>query len=272
MKTARDPRREERRDEHRGVAEHSVIIAQLARLATISLRSGGRVVSNVKMKLHVDPVGTGARAVMFYCAENEIPIEIVSVSLQKGEQQTPRFLALNPNGQVPLLEDGDFVLGETSSILKYIADANGARGYPRDAKKRARVNERMDWLNTGFTRDFLYDFVYPQVLPSSARSPEAVQAATIARGRERSKRWLDVLDRNHIGSNAYLCGDEITIADAMGAAIVSCGALIGLDFARWPNVARWMTTMRSLRAWPSTNEVFAGWCAALRGKTFVGLE
>jgi glutathione S-transferase len=77
---------------------------------------------------------------------------------------------------VPVLEDGSFRLTESSAILKYLADKVRSPAYPTDLQKRARVNERMDWLNTGFYRDFSYGFLYPQIFPFMREPDDAVQA------------------------------------------------------------------------------------------------
>jgi hypothetical protein len=68
-----------------------------------------------------------------------------------------------------MLEDGDFRLTESSAILKYLADKHDLPSYPKDSKKRAQVNEVMDWLNTQFFRDFGYGLIYPQLFPNHKR-------------------------------------------------------------------------------------------------------
>ena len=77
---------------------------------------------------------------------------------------------------MPVLEDGDFRLTESSAILKYLADKIDSPAYPKDLRKRARVNEMMDWLNTGFYRDFGYGLVYPQIFPHHKRRSDEAQA------------------------------------------------------------------------------------------------
>ena len=75
------------------------------------------------------------------------------VDLFTGEHTQPPFEAINPNHLVPVLEDGDFRLTESSAILKYLADKTGSPLYPKDLQQRARVNERMDWVNTQLCRE-----------------------------------------------------------------------------------------------------------------------
>jgi glutathione S-transferase len=221
------------------------------------------------MKLHFHPVSTASRPVVLFCEEAKIQYEPVVVDLMSGEHLREPFIKMNPSHMVPVLEDGDFVLTESSAILKYLADKVDSPAYPKDLKKRARVNERMDWINTNFYRELAYHLVYPQVFPHHARTPDVAQTATLSWGKEKAEHWLEILDKSIIGSNKYLCGDEITIADYFGAEVMSCADLIRASFAKYPNVDRWMKTMRALPSWKKVNEALDGFAASLKGKPFV---
>ncbi len=161
------------------------------------------------MKLYYHPVSTTSRPVVLFAAESGIPLDMQVVDLFTGEQYQSPFEKINPSHQVPVLEDGDFRLTESSSILKYLADKTGSPAYPKDPRQRAHVNERMDWFNTGFYRDFSYGFLYPQIFPFMKRTDDVVQAGTIAYGKDKALGWLKVLDGDLIGPrNNYLCGDD----------------------------------------------------------------
>src|SRR5215470_18095145 len=105
------------------------------------------------MKLYMHPVSTVCRPIRLLCAENGIKIDEETVDLMTGAQHKEAYASLNPNRQVPLLVDGDLKLTEGSAILKYIAEKYQLPSYPTELKKRAKINEVMDWLNTGFYRD-----------------------------------------------------------------------------------------------------------------------
>ena len=225
------------------------------------------------MKLHYHPVSTTSRPVVLFASESGIALDYQLVDLFTGEQYQPAYTAVNPSHQVPVLEDDGFRLTECSAILKYLADSKGSAAYPADSRQRARVNERMDWFNTGFYRDFSYGFLYPQIFPFMRRSDAAVQAGTIAYGREKALAWLKILDENLIGpGNNYLCGDAITLADYLGAIMILGIEVIGGNFSAYPHISRWLGNMKALKSWAKVNEAFYKYMVEPnQGKPFTGL-
>ena len=83
------------------------------------------------MKLYCHPASTASRPVMLFAAENRMPLEMQVVDLFTGEHTQPPFEAINPNHLVPVLEDGDVSLTESSVILKYLADKVNSPLYPK---------------------------------------------------------------------------------------------------------------------------------------------
>jgi len=224
------------------------------------------------MKLYMHPVSTVCRPIRLLCAENGVKIDEETVDLMTGAHHKEAYASLNPNRQVPLLIDGDLKLTEGSAILKYIAEKYQLPSYPADLKKRAKINEVMDWLNTGFYRDFGYNLIYSQLFPHHKRRSDEAHAGTIAWGKEGSKKWLGLLNDHWIGpTNQYLCGNEVTIADYFGACMVTIGDLVGCDLNAYPNVQRWLANMKKLKNWDTVNEVFTGFATANKGKEFVRL-
>jgi len=178
-------------------------------------------------------------------------------------------VAINPNRLVPVLEDGDFRLTESSAILKYLADKINSPAYPKDLKQRAKVNEVMDWLNSNFYRDWAYGLCYPQLFPHHKRRSDEAHSATIEWGGENAKKWLQLLNDHWIGPNKqYLCGNQVTIADYFGAGLVTLGEVIRVDFSKYPNVARWLANMKKLPGWDKTNVEFYGLVNAVKEQPF----
>jgi glutathione S-transferase len=189
-----------------------------------------------------------------------------------GAHHQEPFVSINPNRLVPTLDDDGFVLTESSAILKYLAEKTGSPLYPKDLKARARVNERMDWANTQFYREYGYHLVYPQVYPHHKRQTDDIQHGTLEWGKERAAGALSVLNEHILGDNPYVCGKELTIADFFLSSLVTAGDLIGVDYGKYPAVKRWVDSMQSLPKWKEVNQVHDGFAASLKDKPFVSIR
>lgn len=222
------------------------------------------------MKLYIHKVAVFSRPITLFAAENKLDAEIIDVDVFGGECKKEVFAKLNRSKQIPVLEDDGFYLTECSAILKYLADKIDSPDYPKDLNKRAHVNEVMDWFNTGFYREFGYHMIYPQLLPDHKRQTDEVNRATVEWGRDKSRFWLNVLNSQWLGGGKrYLCGKDITIADYFGTGPLLAGELIGVDFDRYPNVARWLTAMKALPSWNTVHAPFNEFKKSLSGMSFV---
>ncbi len=214
------------------------------------------------MRLYYDPSSTTCRPISMFAADTGIDLDFVNVILFQEEHLQPWFAALNPNRAVPVLVDDGFVLTESSAILRYIADAYRSPAYPTAPKDRARVNERLDWFMTLFMHDVSYALVYPHVIPHMKMS-DATMAEFTAVMQPRGFRRLDILD-SWLASSTYVCGEDITLADYLGVSAATLGELIAFDYSPWPNIQRWIATMKSRPAWDETQCAFEGWKSAIR--------
>lgn len=208
------------------------------------------------MILHCDPLATSCRPVLDLAAELSLPLQIEAVSLQRGEHQSPRFLAVNPYGQVPVLVDGDFILTESGAILRYLA--RGSRFDLRDAREAARADEATDWFKTGFAADFCTGYVYPQLIPAFGHPDPTIRADLLAMARERAARRFRILDAHMLGEGRpYLCGSSLSLADMVGAAMVELALLVSFNLAPYPNVAAWLARVTARPSYVSAVKALA---------------
>ena len=222
--------------------------------------------------LHMNPVSNTSRPIRLLIMENNLPINEQIIDFNTGEHAKEPYISLNPNALVPTLVDDDFVLTESSTILKYLADKFDLPVYPKDLRQRARVNEMMDWFNTGFYRDYGYNVVYPQIYPHHKRPTDEAQAKTIEWGKGLTERWLKVLNDHWLGNgNKYLTGDQMTIADIFGACLLTCGHPIRNEFKAWPNVDAWLNRVATLPHWGEVNEAVEGFRQAVKDQPFVNV-
>jgi glutathione S-transferase len=212
------------------------------------------------------------RPIQMFIADHKIRIEQRFVDLVAGEQFSPSYARINPNGAVPVLDDGSFRLTEASAILKYLAEKVRSPAYPKALKPRAQVNSVMDWANTGLYRTFGYGFCYPQVLDTLKWPDPNTQAQVLAANRESAKRIIGVMNDHLLGGRwPWLCGDRITIADYYVSGILSLGELIGCQFSEWPRVRGWYRQMQTLPNWKSANAALYAWADSVKGPDYLRL-
>jgi glutathione S-transferase len=157
-----------------------------------------------------------------------------------GEHRSDTFLALNPNGQVPVLVDGDLALAESNAILRYLCTANGLNDwYPHDVRSRATVDQWLDWTQCRLapaTRDIVFNTVF---------LGERANQAEITKGRETLAGLVPILE-TRLGQSAYVAGPAPTIADL---AVFSCLSQLVLAQARpdTPSISAWCDGMAALK-------------------------
>jgi glutathione S-transferase len=224
------------------------------------------------MKLYMHPVSNTSRPVRLYIAENNLPVEEQVVDLFTGEHYKEPYISMNPNHMVPMLEDGDLRLTESSAILKYLASKFDLPDYPRELRERAKVDEAMDWFNTQFYRDYGYGLTYPQIYPHHKRPGEGVQEGTVDWGHKNAHEWFTILDQHWLaGGRHYLCNGRLSIADYFGACLATLGEVIRCDFSKYPNVCGWLDGMRKMKSWDRINEAHHGFINAVKDQPFKAL-
>ena len=131
----------------------------------------------------------------------------------------PEFLMLNPKGMVPVLVDGEVILTESNTIVRYLASKHERDDLlPSDPRLRSRVEEMMDWQATDFNSAWRVAF---QALVRS--DPRAGDAEQISRSIDQWNKMIALLEVRLAGAGPYVCGDVFTVADIA----------IGLSVNRW---------------------------------------
>lgn len=193
------------------------------------------------MKLYEHPFSTAAFKVRAVIHELGLPVTLVTVDMMKGEHKSPEYLAKNPNGKVPTLEDDGFCLWESNAILCYLAAKKPESGLlPADPKGMAQVQQWLQWHATTFassTGEVLGETVYAKMLGRT--KDEAKYAAAL----EKVRRDLGVLEKALAGKE-YLCG-RLTLADFSLVSQLHMRAPMGVDLEAFPHVKAWVARMES---------------------------
>ena len=159
------------------------------------------------------------RKVLWVCAELDIPYQHVEWGSGEFHLSDPAFLALNPNGLVPVIRDAGAVLWESNTICRYLA-ARAAREdlLPANPLGRARVEQWMDWQATELNTAWRYAF-----MALVRKSPAYTDQAAIDSSVRSWNRHMAILDQTLAATGAYVTGPTFTLADVV----------IGLSVNRW---------------------------------------
>lgn len=192
------------------------------------------------MKLYQLPFSPSCQKVVAVAHEVGVPLELVRVELFKGEGRTPAMLAKNPNGKVPILEDGDFVLWESTAMLAYVAAKAGRTDLaPTTPRERAEVDRWTAWEGAHFgpaIRKVAFERVVKKLAGLGAPDEAAVKA-----GIEEFATRASVLEQS-LGTKEYVCG-RLTIADFALAPYAALAASCGLDLEPHPKAKAWFERM-----------------------------
>ena len=203
------------------------------------------------MDIYADPITINCRKVLAGLQMMEVNYDLVPVSYFDGAHKAADYLAVNPNGFLPAMKDGDFTLWESNAILQYAADKAGkAAFYPTDLQTRADLNRWLLWESSSWMPSCYKYLVENCAKPllgqeqdPSVLTGEADNFATLA----------GILDAR-LAQSSWLCGETPTIADIAVAAPMHLHAWAQLPLGDHPNLTRWMTeNVEQLPAWKATN-------------------
>lgn len=159
------------------------------------------------MKLYGFPFSQHVRRVRALLIEADLPFEDVPVDLMAGDHRAASFLALNANGKVPVLVDGDLILHESNTILRYLCRKYDLESwYPTHLAKAAIVDQWMDWNQSRLSGP-----IVDVVLNEAFMGPDGDKDAA-RRGRDQLTELGGILE-HHLSENAFLSGPDPTIAD-----------------------------------------------------------
>jgi glutathione S-transferase len=168
--------------------------------------------------------------------ELALPFEHVPLDYRSDEVRSPAYLALNPNGRVPTLVDGDLVIWESMAINLYLARRYGQEAgfWPDDVAGEGAALQWSFWVMGELEQPLLRVLMHGRVLPEAKRDPQR-----LAQSRGRLRPPLLVLDAALAGRD-YLVDPRFTVADLNLASVLAWAGPARLDLAPYPAVAAWL--------------------------------
>jgi glutathione S-transferase len=202
------------------------------------------------MKLYFHPLSSNARRVRLVAHHLGLQLEEELVDLAKGAQKKPEYLALNPNGKVPTLVDGDLKLWESYAIMIYLCEKSGRRElYPDELAARTEINRWLFWaaneLGPQIARLNFENMLKPMLnlgVPDPARVQEYESAF---------KSTAAVLDAQ-LGQREYVAGPRLSLADLGLVASFASRVPAKLPVSGYPNILKWLAKIEALPAYQAT--------------------
>lgn len=202
------------------------------------------------MRLYHHPMSSNARRAVMTALELGAPVELVFVDLAKGEQRHPDYLALNPAGRVPVLDDDGFVLWESHAIMQYLAARTpGQTLYPDERRARCDVDRWMFWCSHHLAPSvgmISWERLVKPMLGVGMPEPKLV-----ARGEELVRQCVTLLDA-HLQGREWIAQDRLTLADLSICTPFMVAGAAQLPVHDCPQFAAWFERLRGREAWQKT--------------------
>ena len=188
------------------------------------------------IKIWGRPNSVNVQKVLWCCDELVLPFERIDAGGQFGRLDEPSYLVMNPNGKIPTLVDGNFVLWESNAILRYLAMEYGPSSllYPADPKVRASIERWLDWSIGTLAPAERPLFLALVRTPPEKRDPAKIEADV------QSVAALWTLLDHHLQGRFFLENERFSLADiVLGAFARRWFGLEGIERPALPNLERW---------------------------------
>jgi len=176
-------------------------------------------------------------------------LEVDVAEQQMGDLKKPEYLALNPNGKVPTLVDGDVRLWESRAIMQYLASKKETPLWPKDDARRADIARWQFWeashLSKG-TGAYAFENLFKKIFMKQAPDPVA-----LAVGEKEWRLFAPVLDAQ-LASRKWILGNDLTLADFSVGACFSYAEPSGLPMGDFGHIQAWLSRLGEIPAWRNT--------------------
>jgi glutathione S-transferase len=190
------------------------------------------------LKIYGSPRSSAGRCFVML-EELGVPYEVMPMDMRARQHKSPEFLKLNPNGKVPVLLDGDFVIWESIAINHYLCEKYRPSLLGTGPQNRALIQQWNTWCMVDLQPPLIDMLIQLIFVPEERRD-----MALVERSRKKALPYLDVLEKG-IGNKTYLVGEEFSVADINAGSVANLALALGISLGDKPNLSRWVKMLKS---------------------------
>lgn len=199
-----------------------------------------------KMEILADPISINCRKVLAGLKMLDVPYDLTYVDYFASGQQTPEYLAINPNASLPTMREDDLVIWESNAILQYAADKNNKTAfYPDDLKQRTDINRWLFWECAHWFPSCYKFLVENCVKPHLGAEPDN----EVLNAELDNYNKLAAILNHRLASSRFICGESPTIADVAIAAPMHLHDWSKQPLNDFPNIFRWISKDIETQPW-----------------------
>jgi glutathione S-transferase len=202
------------------------------------------------MKLYINPLTVNNIKVLLLCNALEIEPEFQVIALNKGEQRSDKFLAINPEGKVPVLQEGELLLNESNAILQYIAAKHQSTLWPSNLTEQAKVLRVLFWQSNYFNSGVGPLAHRKVVMPYLGFATQEVDVEQMTK----FYKAISTLEC-FLKENKFVATEIISIADISLAAFFIFVDKAAMPLEHYPNTQIWLRNI-SKQTWFSKTQFY----------------
>lgn len=181
--------------------------------------------------------------------ETGVEYEAKSVNFKEKEHKSSSYLKLNPNGKIPVLTDGDFVIWESMAINMYLCEKYKPELLGQTPENKGKIYQWSFWALGELQPPLIENFIQLTFVPEVQRDQNKIE-----KNKERLPSLFEILD-NALASSKYLTGEEFTLADLNTASVVLVSEYIKYDLSSYKNITSWLNAIKDRKGFQAYHKL-----------------
>lgn len=202
------------------------------------------------IKIYGSPMSSAGRC-YWMLEELGLSYEQVPINLREKQQKSESYLKINPNGKIPAMIDGEYVIWESMAITNYLAKKHNSPLAAQNAEEDGHILQWSFWSLVDLQTPAVQWLIQEMFVPAEHRNSKVIEDA-----KKVLPTMLATLERG-LNGKTYLVGNRFTVADLNVASVVGILHTLKYDLSAYPEVSRWMNLCSSRPACQKVNNMRA---------------